>query len=69
MRLKRLAPLMTLCALSSSLMSCGLLAPKPEPCDCGVAEKETRQYMLQWGDAMEDNGNLRQRLKACEEKR
>jgi hypothetical protein len=34
-----------------------------------VAEKELRAYTLKLGDALEDVGNLRQQLKACQEKR
>lgn len=50
---------------------CAWLVPSPDPlpCDCGVAEKEMRKYMLQYFDAMEDVGNLNQRIKACEERR
>lgn len=43
--------------------------PDPLPCDCGVAEKEMRKYMLQYFDALEDVGTLRQELKACSERR
>lgn len=41
----------------------------PKPCDCGEAEKELRSYMLKYFDALEDGGNLRQQLKACQESR
>ena len=57
--------------LSLMLLSgCAWLAPSPEPlpCDCGVAEKEMRKYMLQYFDALEDVGTLRQELKACTER-
>ena len=52
-----------------SLTSCASWRASPEPCDCGVAEKETRAYTLKYFDAMEDVGNLRHQLKACEERR
>lgn len=42
---------------------------KPKPaCECGTAEKELRLYMNAYFDALEDKGNLRQQLKACQEK-
>ena len=41
--------------------------PEPLPCDCGIAEKEMRAYMLKYFDALEDVGNLNQSLKACRE--
>jgi hypothetical protein len=44
-------------------------ATPPKPCDCGQAEKEMRAYMLNYFDALEDAGNLRQQLKACHERR
>lgn len=47
------------------LASC---ASAPPPCDCGVAEKELRAYTLKYLDALEDSGNLRQQLKACNER-
>jgi len=34
-----------------------------------VAEKELRAYTLRYLDALEDVGNLRQELKACQERR
>lgn len=53
------------------LPGCGILRPSPEPlpCDCGVAEKEMRAYMLKYFDTLEDLGNTNQSLKACREKR
>jgi hypothetical protein len=54
---------------SALLMSCTGLQPKPEPCNCDVAEKELRAYMLHYLDAIEDVGNLGQQLKACQERR
>jgi hypothetical protein len=52
------------------LPACGILArsPDPLPCDCGVAEKEMRAYMLKYFDALEDVGVLRHELKACQER-
>ena len=49
---------------------CAWLAPSPEPlpCDCGVAEKEMRAYMLKYFDTLEDVGVLRHELKACQER-
>ena len=51
------------------LPGCGIFQRSPEPCDCGQADKEMRAYMLQYFEALEDKGNLRQQLKACEERR
>lgn len=51
------------------LTSCGVFQAKPEPCNCDRAEKEMRSYMGQYFDAIEDVGNLRQQLKACQEKK
>lgn len=50
-----------------SLLS-GCATPPPSP-DCGVAEKETRSYLLKYFDAIEENGILRQQLRACQERR
>ena len=56
--------------LSLTLLSgCAIFRPSPEPCDCSVAEKETMAYTLKYFDALEDVGNLRHQLKACEERR
>lgn len=54
--------------LASLLLSSGCATPRPSP-DCGIAEKETRAYMLQYLDALEENGLLRQQLKAAQERR
>ena len=53
------------------LPSCGILpiSPSPQPCDCGVAEKELRAYTLKYFDALESVGVLRHELKACQERR
>ena len=62
--------LITIGGLSLMLLpGCGIFQPSPEPCDCGVAEKELRAYTLKYLDALEDTGNLRHQLKACEERR
>ena len=57
--------------LLGSLTSCGIFppSPKPQPCNCDEAEKALRAYTLKYFDALEDVGNLRQELKACQEKR
>jgi hypothetical protein len=41
---------------------------KPEPCDCAFAEEELTKYTNKYFEALEDKGNLRQQLKACQEK-
>lgn len=51
------------------LNGCAIFQPSPKPCDCSVAEKELRAYTLKYFDALEDVGNLRHQLKACEERR
>ena len=52
------------------LSGCGIFqANRSLPCDCGQAEKEMRAYMLQYFDTLEDAGNLRQQLKACQERK
>ena len=55
---------------AASLTSCGIFRPSPEPlpCDCGVAEKELRAYMLKYLDTLEDVGVLRHELKSCQER-
>ncbi len=40
---------------------------KPEPCNCGLAERELTVYTQKYFDALEDVGNLRQQVKACKE--
>ena len=54
---------------SVSLTSCSAWLTKPEPCDCAFAEQEMRKYTTKYFDALEDKGNLRQQLKACQESR
>jgi hypothetical protein len=51
-------------ALLMSLSGC---QHKPKPCDCSIAEAELHRYTLSYLDTLEDNGNLRQQLKACNE--
>ena len=51
------------------LTGCGIFQPSPKPCDCSQAEKELRGYTLKYFNALEDVGNLRHQLKACEERR
>jgi hypothetical protein len=57
-----------ICAVS--LLSLSGCLSKPEiVCDCSATEKELRAYTLKYFDALEDTGNLRQQLKACQGKR
>ncbi len=59
----------TIGLLSLLLLSgCGIFRQSPKPCDCGEAEKELRVYTERYFDALEDKGNLRQQLKACQER-
>lgn len=58
---------LTICAVSLLSLSGCLHSPEPQPCNCDVAEKELRAYTLKYFDALEDAGNLRQQLKACQE--
>lgn len=41
----------------------------PKPCDCGAAVQETERYTQAYLEALEDVGNLRQQLKACQERK
>ena len=50
------------------LLSSSGCRSQPEPCNCGLAEQELRAYTEQYHEALEDLGNLRQQLKACQEK-
>jgi hypothetical protein len=52
--------------LLTSLSGC---QTPPEPCNCGVAVNELTTYTLKYHQALEDVGNLRQQLKACQEAR
>ena len=54
--------------LLMSLSACQT-SPKPEPCNCQFAEEEMTRYTNKYFNALEDVGNLRQQLKACQEKR
>ena len=51
------------------LLSLNACQSVPSPCDCGEAFKETERYTQAYLEALEDLGNLRQQLKACEERR
>lgn len=51
------------------LMSLSACQTPPKPCDCGQAVEELTRYTIMLHDAMEDRGNLRQQLKACQEAR
>jgi len=53
---------------SGSLLSCSVFQPKPEPCDCGHTVAELTRYTHMLHDSLEDAGNLRQQLKACQER-
>lgn len=53
---------------AGSLTSCGAFQTKPEPCQCGKAVEELTTYTLMLHDCLEDKGNLRQQLKAAQEK-
>lgn len=55
-----------ICAVS--LTSCSAWPTKPKPCECGQAVDEMTRYTLLYHDALEDKGNLRQQLKACQER-
>ena len=50
-------------------MSLSGCATKPEPCNCPFAEEELTRYTGKYLDVLEDVGNLRQQLKACQEKK
>ncbi len=56
---------MILSVWSMSLSGCH---PAPKPCDCGQAAVELTRYTTLYFDALEDVGNLRQQLKACQER-
>ena len=55
-----------LCALL--LLSLNACQNAPKPCECGEAFIETERYTQAYLEALEDIGNLRQQLKACEER-
>lgn len=57
---------LSIAGLSLCLSAC---QTPPKPCDCGVAEQELRYYTEQYHEALEDIGNLRQQLKAAEERK
>ena len=41
----------------------------PEPVSCSVWEAYVEQYAKKYHACLEDKGNLRQQLKACQERR
>lgn len=51
--------------LSMSFVGC----QTPPKYDCGEAEMALRGYAYEYNRCLEDKGNLRQQLKACQEKR
>lgn len=67
MRYKSIALL--ICAVSLTSWSGCQTKPKPEPCNCQFAEEEMTRYTNKYLNALEDVGNLRQQLKACQEKK
>lgn len=59
---------MTLPLFGLLWLSLSACQSSPKPCDCGEAFAETERYTQDYLDALEDIGNLRQQLKACEER-
>lgn len=51
--------------LSMSFVSC----QTPPSYDCGEADVALRGYAYEYNRCLEDKGNLRQSLKACQERR
>lgn len=51
--------------LSMSFAAC----QTPHSYDCGEAEVALRGYAYEYNRCLEDKGNLRQQLKACQERR
>lgn len=51
--------------LSMSFAAC----QTPHSYDCGEAEMALRGYAYEYNRCLEDKGNLRQSLKACQERR
>jgi len=60
--------IIALTIFSVSLTNCSVFRAKPEPCACGNVEAQLRVYTDRYLDALEDVGNLRHQLKACQEK-
>ena len=54
---------------SALLTSCGVFQTKREPCNCGRAVEDLTHYTTMLHDCLEDKGNLRQQLKAAQEKK
>lgn len=63
-------PIKRLClSLSVCLLSLNACASPPPPCDCDVAVTMLRSYTQEYHACLVDVGNLRQQLKACQERR
>ena len=62
----RVGTLLGIALLSMSFTGCQ--TPR-EPYDCGDAEMALRGYAYEYNRCVEDKGNLRQSLKACQERR
>ena len=60
---------MTGVLFASMLLSLSACQTSPKPVDCGEMEAELRAYTEAYLNALEDIGNLRQQLRASEEKR
>ncbi len=56
-------------AIVSLSMSCAACQTPREPYDCGEAEVALRGYAYEYHRCLEDKGNLRHQLKACQERR
>ncbi len=57
------------CVLAWTSLSGCRTAPSPPPCACGEVQAELERYTASYLDALEDAGNLRHQLKACQERR
>lgn len=57
--------LLGIALLSMSFVGC----QTPREYDCGEAEVALRGYAYEYNRCLEDKGNLRQSLKACQERR
>lgn len=61
----RVGILLGIALLSMSFAAC----QTPPKYDCGEAEVALRGYAYEYNRCLEDKGNLRQQLKACQERR
>lgn len=61
----RVATWLAIVLLSMSYVGC----QTPHKYDCGEAEMALRGYAYEYNRCLEDKGNLRQSLKACQERR